>query len=73
MSGAAMAQFLQSGQVNCKDLKQFSLATSQRLKCSGSLRRAARTRFDALTRSRRGARSVHGMLGLVEGFMEVLR
>lgn len=33
MSGAAMAQLLQSEHVTCTDLKQFLLATSQRLKC----------------------------------------
>ena len=32
MSGASMAQFLQSEQVNCGSLKQFLLTTSERLK-----------------------------------------
>jgi hypothetical protein len=32
MSGASMAQFLRSEQVNCGDLKQFLVETGQRLK-----------------------------------------
>lgn len=35
MSGASMAQFLQSEQVNCENLKQFLIDTGQRLKCHG--------------------------------------
>ena len=41
MSGASMAQFLQSEQVNCGNLKDFLLTTAQRLKCHAESMAAA--------------------------------